>query len=73
VRIAEAEAALEGQKFDDRLLADVARLVADRLDPESDIQASAEYRKHVAGVLARRALLAAASRAGGSSARGRRR
>ena len=70
VRIREAEAALEGQKFEERLLADVARLVAGRLDPESDIQASAEYRKHVAGVLARRALLAAALRAGPQQAGG---
>ncbi len=66
VRITEAEAALEGQEFDEPLLDDVARLVSDRLDPESDIQASAAYRKHVAGVLARRALRAAAARAGGS-------
>ncbi len=65
VRIREAEAALEDRKFDERLLTDVARLVATRLDPDSDIQASAGYRKHVAGVLARRALTAAAARAGG--------
>lgn len=68
IRIAEAEAALEGQAPDDAVLADIARLVADRLEPESDIQASAAYRKHVAGVLARRALAAAAARAGGASA-----
>ncbi len=65
VRIKEAEAALEDRTFDDHLLADVARLIADRLDPDSDIQASAAYRKHVAGVLARRVLTAAAARAGG--------
>jgi CO/xanthine dehydrogenase FAD-binding subunit len=68
VRIAEAEAALEGRAPDDAVLAEVAHLVADRLEPESDIQASAAYRKHVAGVLARRALVAAAARAGGASA-----
>ncbi len=68
MRIKEAEAALEGQKFEERLLADIARLVADRLDPESDIQASAAYRKHVAGVLARRALTTAVSRSGGRRA-----
>jgi len=45
----------------------VARLVSDRLEPESDIQASAAYRKHVAGVLARRALTAAALRVRGRS------
>ena len=68
VRVTEAEAALEGRKFDETLLADVARLVTDRLEPESDIQASAAYRKHVAGVLARRALTTAASRSGGQRA-----
>ena len=67
VRIAEAEAALEGRALDDRVLTDVARLVSDRLEPESDIQASAAYRKHVAGVLARRALTAAALRVRGRS------
>ncbi len=67
VRIAEAEAALEGRALDDRVLANVARLVSDRLEPESDIQASAAYRKHVAGVLARRALTAAALRVRGRS------
>ncbi len=72
VRLKEAEAALEGEKFEEDLLAGVARLVAERLDPESDIQASAEYRKHVAGMVARRALAAAASRAGGQPAGGQR-
>ncbi len=67
VRIAEAEAALEGRALDDRVLADVARLVSDRLEPESDIQASAAYRKHVAGVLARRVLTAAVLRVRGRS------
>ncbi|MGQ0551301.1 MAG: FAD binding domain-containing protein [Armatimonadota bacterium] len=80
VRIREAEAAVEGQRLmkdgesgrggagrlDDALLREVAQIVSGRLQPESDIQASAEYRKHVAGVLARRALTAAAARAGGA-------
>jgi carbon-monoxide dehydrogenase medium subunit len=68
IRIAEAEAAIEGGVADEAVLAGIARLVADRLEPESDIQASAAYRKHVAGVLARRALVAAAGRAGGATA-----
>lgn len=70
VRIREAEAALEDRKLDERLLTDVARLVSDRLEPDSDIQASAEYRKHVAGVLARRVLTAAAARVAGQPAGG---
>ncbi|MGH2374735.1 MAG: FAD binding domain-containing protein [bacterium] len=81
VRLREAEAILEGQRLtrdagsgrrggrlDDALLHEIGRLVAERLTPESDIQASAEYRKHIAGVLARRALIAAAARAGGAGA-----
>ncbi|MGH2403554.1 MAG: FAD binding domain-containing protein [bacterium] len=80
VRVREAEAAVEGQHLvrstqgqqgrglDDGLLREVAGLVAARLEPESDIQASAEYRKHVAGVLARRALASAAARIGGARA-----
>jgi carbon-monoxide dehydrogenase medium subunit len=71
VRIAEAEATVEGRALDDALLSKVARLVADRLEPESDIQASAAYRKHVAGVLARRALVAAAAQAGAARRGGR--
>ncbi len=70
VRIKEAEAALEDRKLDEHLLTDVARIVADRLNPDSDIQASAGYRKHVAGVLARRVLTAAAARAGGDQSEG---
>ena len=79
VRVREAEATLEGQRLtrdarsgqpggrlDDAVLQEVGRMVAERLEPESDIQASAEYRKHIAGVLARRALTTAAARAGGA-------
>jgi aerobic carbon-monoxide dehydrogenase medium subunit len=39
------------------------RLAASRVDPESDIHATAEYRRHLVMVLAGRALRAAASRA----------
>jgi len=78
IRVREAEAALEGQwlssdgkgaanaRPQDGVLDEVARLVAARLEPESDIHASSEYRRHVAGVMARRALIAAAGRIGGA-------
>lgn len=71
VRIAEAEAAVAGASVTDRVLEDVSRLVADRLDPESDVHASAAYRKQVAGVLAARALRQAAQRAHTLSPAGR--
>lgn len=63
VRIPEAETAVAGTVLTDAFLADVRTLVADRIDPEDDIHASAQYRKEVAGVLAERALRVAAARA----------
>ncbi|MGH2349922.1 MAG: FAD binding domain-containing protein [bacterium] len=63
VRIPEAEAALAGVPPEETAFTEVARIVADRLDPDSDIHASAAYRKHVAGVLTGRALALAVSRA----------
>ncbi len=63
VRVAEAEAAATGRPLTDAVLAEVSRIVSAGLDPEPDIHASAEYRKHVAGVLAERALRVAVTRA----------
>lgn len=63
VRIAEAEAAATGGPLTDTVLAEVSRIVSERLDPEADIHATVEYRKHVAGVLAERALRVAVTRA----------
>lgn len=63
VRIAEAEASAAGTPLTDNVLAEVSKIVSGRLEPEPDIHASAEYRKHVAGVLAERALRIAADRA----------
>ncbi len=63
VRIPEAEAAIKNRVLTDAALAEVQALVAARIDPEDDIHATARYRKEVAGVLAQRALRAAAARA----------
>jgi CO/xanthine dehydrogenase FAD-binding subunit len=41
---------------DDAMLRDITQSAAAALDPESDIHASAAYRRHLAGVLAMRAL-----------------
>jgi carbon-monoxide dehydrogenase medium subunit len=63
VRIPEAEAAVEGRELTAAVVAEVQKVVAARLQPDSDIHASADYRREVAGVLAGRALRAAVARA----------
>ena len=62
-RALKAEGALQGTKLERKALADVARVVSEELDPSSDIHASADYRREVAGVLTRRALEAALAKA----------
>ena len=57
-----AEQQLVGQQPDAQLFRDVATAAAAELETDSDIHASAEYRKAVAGVLARRVLEQAAGR-----------
>jgi CO/xanthine dehydrogenase FAD-binding subunit len=52
-------ASLVGGRPDAAAIRDVARRVSERVDPDGDLHASREYRKHVAGVLAERALTAA--------------
>ncbi|HEY8414691.1 MAG TPA: xanthine dehydrogenase family protein subunit M [Thermaerobacter sp.] len=65
VRARAAEEALVGRRPGDEVWREAAALVGDGIQPESDLHASAAYRKHVAGVLAGRALREAAARAGG--------
>lgn len=56
VRLAEVEEMLAGQRLDNQLLAQAGQMAAQTLEPESDIHASAAYRKEVGGVVARRTL-----------------
>ncbi|MEE8162129.1 MAG: xanthine dehydrogenase family protein subunit M, partial [Acidobacteriota bacterium] len=56
VRMQRAETVLRVWRLEQRTLEEVARVVSDDLDPDSDIHASSEYRKEVGGVLTRRAL-----------------
>ena len=56
VRMPRAEGMLRGKEPDQKTLLEIARSVSDELDPDSDVHASAEYRKEVGGVLTRRAL-----------------
>ena len=63
VRMRKAEGALLGIRVDEQALQETERIVAENMKPESDIHASAQYRKEVAGVLARRTLAQAVARA----------
>ena len=54
-----------GKQVNSRLVNEVAKLVAEELEPVADIHASAPYRKEVGGVQARRTLEAALDRAEG--------
>jgi CO/xanthine dehydrogenase FAD-binding subunit len=64
----EAARALVGVKPTAEAYDDVGRRVAAALRPDSDLHASAEYRKHLGGVLTRRALARAVERAGHGAA-----
>jgi len=56
-------ARLVGTRLDDAAVTDAARAAATETEPGSDLHASAEYRRHLAGVLAARALREARERA----------
>lgn len=58
---------LVGRQVDDALLAEVGALASARAVPISDLRASDRYRRHCVGVMARRAVDAAARRARGES------
>ena len=55
-RVPAAEQALVGRVVDDEVRRSAAALVSEAVTPGSDIHASAEYRKEVSAVMARRAL-----------------
>jgi carbon-monoxide dehydrogenase medium subunit len=69
VRGRAAEAALRGQPFSPDGVTAAAQELGKEIDPASDVQATAAYRRHVTVVLARRALEEAAGRARASSAK----
>lgn len=56
LRLPEIEARIEGQAISQALLQDVTEALKGLLHPNTDIHASADYRRHLAGTLARRAL-----------------
>lgn len=63
LRMHQVEAALHNRRIDDDALREVEQMVAAQLEPESDLHASAAYRKEVGGVVARRTLAQALERA----------
>ncbi len=65
VRAAAAETLLIGHALENKLVESVARAVRAAIAPEDDLHASADYRRHLAGVLTDRALHAAWRRAQG--------
>jgi CO/xanthine dehydrogenase FAD-binding subunit len=54
-----AETRLEGERLDEKLAADAGRRAAADLDLYDNLHATADYQRHLAGVLVRRALLRA--------------
>jgi aerobic carbon-monoxide dehydrogenase medium subunit len=64
-RVRGAEEHLEGKRLDQQLMKDAARLVAENCEPFADIRGTVEFKRHLAGVLFRRALMMAADRAQG--------
>jgi CO/xanthine dehydrogenase FAD-binding subunit len=63
VRARPAEELLVGSKPDDALLDEAVALVDGAIEPSDDLQGSAAYRRHVAKVLVRRALVEVRGRA----------
>ena len=68
MRATDAEALLRGQAIDAAATGAAAEAVRGAISPASDLHASADYRRHLAGVLARRALSNAWARAEGGEA-----
>jgi len=60
---AKASESLIGKKLDESALETAARLASEASSPIDDMRGTAEYRRHVTGVLTRRALTLAAERA----------
>jgi carbon-monoxide dehydrogenase medium subunit len=64
LRCPEAEAALAGRALDDETVKAAVKAACGPLSPRQDLQASADYRRHLAAVLTDRVLRTAWSRAG---------
>ncbi len=56
MRAKKAEDVLRGETLDDDLIETAARIASEESQPIDDIRSSAEYRKHIVGVLTKRAI-----------------
>jgi carbon-monoxide dehydrogenase medium subunit len=65
--VSEASAALVGSKLDEAALAELDEAARNAAKPIADKRGTVEYRKAMAGVLARRVALIAYRRAGGAA------
>jgi carbon-monoxide dehydrogenase medium subunit len=63
MRMPELEAMVDGRELSDALIDEVIEALRARITPNSDLNGSADYRRHLAGALTRRALSDAWSRA----------
>ena len=63
IRVPEAEIILHGKKINDQLLAEVMEAASTACNPINDKRGTVEYRRQVAGVLAKRVILLAEKRA----------
>ena len=63
IRVRKVEESLLGERPSEALFGDAARRATENLEQDSDIHASAEYRRGACAALARRALMQAAQRA----------
>jgi carbon-monoxide dehydrogenase medium subunit len=66
--VAEAAGAIIGRSLDDAALADLAAACSRAATPMDDKRGTVDFRRHVSGVLARRAAEIAAGRAKGETA-----
>ncbi len=64
LRAPEAEASLKGQPITEETLKTAGAKAAEASDPSNDVHASADFRRHLVGVLTKRAIKAAVERAG---------
>ncbi len=64
LRLPSVEAAMESREATTMAITEAVAVLRDSITPSSDLHASRDYRRHLAGVLAERALVEAWRRAG---------